>query len=1142
MSNPIKSNLFRFVTLRNPQLIDEEAKNVGFIEHPDKTQSVFYEAVKDLEDSQKRAALQTASDAFTAYKTRTEVRTAFSTLYTFSSWLMRNKNDFSFVSVLENTTGVQAFTAAEEITVWDNLIYQTVNKESVYVREATIQLLIANRFLRDFLALSATVASDYVFSEEELKRYKRKAHSSVVISKTLFVNETTSTSTNGNVDTKKFDTDLDNLLAKDSIEKYKALTEELKKVEQAHIKETEVLYKAAEATHKADVENIITNATPTYYDRKDDAGNTISRVKTYPDLVLPEFTFDDSLSLDESFLKQKLTADSWNLMNEQGLDVYNEFSDLYNAINIKSKKAYETVLNHQIAKKGKTVKVGGVTVNLAKTATTSNCFTAVYTQLPTGEQGILMQLATSYSGAYVTAATSQLTYATNPNVVNGLDFQNMSSDATSLTVFFNYDLFLYGEGSEMTLTGQITLDNGDVHNFDVSTIVARNYDMKFKGCTTSTGTTTGSTTNTNEVFGVTKLGIADFRRVEQEVCCYVPGEVSHIENILAREYKERQTRNLNSAETTSETSSESEIENLSDTTTTERNEMQSEVSSVLNEDESSDYGASASVNGDFGKIKFNTDAFANFSSSSATSNSNSDAQTYAQEVTDRAMERVIQKISRKRTSRILKEFEEKNTHGFDNTKGEKHVTGIYRWVDKIYKNSLINYGKRLMYEFAIPEPAKFFKQALIKQLEVQDTPPGMILPDAPEHPSVYDILTPSDLHESNYQTIAAYYNAEVTVPPLEYKSMGKSFSYTITNTDSGEWDEIAAENEDVEIPEGYCTKKAKARWAYSNDGGGGTFHVIVGEKLMANNSETNIGEYVDTIPVSFSQFANLSGSVNVKIKLQRLPEFYAQWQNETYTAIVEAYEEKLRQYNDAMQSETIIESSDTETIRFNPLYNRSLEKREIKRIAIELLAEQKGIDVSQNNYGLANETTSISKVRKNAGLQSHASIVKFFEQAFDWEIMAYKFYPYFYADERNWVELFQSTDAADPLFQAFLQSGMARTVVPVRKGFEDAVNWYMETGELWNGQGLVIDQDDDLYVSVADEMQTIEGKVEGTWETRLPTSLTIVQAQSASLDEGGLPCFCEDEQTGNTINPSESLIGGDAGVSTGGIGKFIVSE
>ena len=57
------------------------------------------------------------------------------------------------------------------------------------------------------------------------------------------------------------------------------------------------------------------------------------------------------------------------------------------------------------------------------------------------------------------------------------------------------------------------------------------------------------------------MGIADFRRVEQEVCCYVAGEVSHIENVMAKEFKERATRNFVRTENTIETTRETEIEN-----------------------------------------------------------------------------------------------------------------------------------------------------------------------------------------------------------------------------------------------------------------------------------------------------------------------------------------------------------------------------------------------------------------------------------------------------------------------------------------------------------------------------------------------------------------------------------------------------
>lgn len=102
-----------------------------------------------------------------------------------------------------------------------------------------------------------------------------------------------------------------------------------------------------------------------------------------------------------------------------------------------------------------------------------------------------------------------------------------------------------------------------------------------------------------ELHGVNRLGIADFRRVEQEVCCYVPGEVSHIENIMAREYKERSTRNLIRTELTSETTRETEVENLNDTITTTRNELSSEVANVLEDSKTANFGGSFGVSGQY---------------------------------------------------------------------------------------------------------------------------------------------------------------------------------------------------------------------------------------------------------------------------------------------------------------------------------------------------------------------------------------------------------------------------------------------------------------------------------------------------------------------------------------------------------------
>ena len=70
-----------------------------------------------------------------------------------------------------------------------------------------------------------------------------------------------------------------------------------------------------------------------------------------------------------------------------------------------------------------------------------------------------------------------------------------------------------------------------------------------------------------------------------------------------------------------------------------------------------------------------------------------------------------------RSTRTIDEFIETNLHRLQAPDG--HVVGLYRWVDKIYQAKVVNYGKRLMFEFLVPEPAAFH---LYAQTEMAATP------------------------------------------------------------------------------------------------------------------------------------------------------------------------------------------------------------------------------------------------------------------------------------------------------------------------------------------------------------------------------------------------------------------------------------
>ena len=103
---------------------------------------------------------------------------------------MRNKNGLSYQAIKDNLNGAKPL-ENKKLAVWENLMYQTVAKKSVLVREALIQLLIADQFLVALKIYKGTFKRDIndVFPDEQLELFTRRACASVVISKSLFSSE-----------------------------------------------------------------------------------------------------------------------------------------------------------------------------------------------------------------------------------------------------------------------------------------------------------------------------------------------------------------------------------------------------------------------------------------------------------------------------------------------------------------------------------------------------------------------------------------------------------------------------------------------------------------------------------------------------------------------------------------------------------------------------------------------------------------------------------------------------------------------------------------------------------------------------------------------------------------------------------------
>lgn len=645
----------------------------------------------------------------------------------------------------------------------------------------------------------------------------------------------------------------------------------------------------------------------------------------------------------------------------------------------------------------------------------------------------------------------------------------------------------------------------------------------------TTPTTPADTAFIPSGFGIKQLGIADYDRVEQSTYCYIEGDVAHIENIMAREFREKTTRRLRQTTIEQSETFESEREQLTDTTSVDRFEMQSEVAKVIAQ--SRDLQANAYVNATFTSgPTIQTGASVNYATHNSSEISTRQAITQAKEITERAMDRVVTKVKKERVEKILDEFEETNSHGFDNRKGDQHVVGVYRWVDKIMKNQIYTYGKRQMMEFMIPEPARL--HALAMQEAVSRGNKIIEPPIDPRSAQQFIMTTYTNVADSTLAYWASRYNVELPKKKEGLIDISSSFEGRdpgFSGQDNKSIQFVVGKGE-FEIPEDYIAKSIKYNFMTSRRGFLGT-HIgrlsIAGIKstdisdVNEGKSEGTISGFSLTRKVSYSfetsESAIISGTLNANCQLT--PEAKNQWQMECFNAIIKAYEKAKQDYEEQLK---MAEEKALQIKGSNPGFYRQIENTVLRQNCIAYMVEQnpnalltlgskgfiKSINPSDNKI-----THQNFGVNQTANLDQYTSFVKFFEQAFEWDIMSYYFYPYYWGGRDQWADTYTFEDN-DPLFRSFMQSGMARVIVTVRPGFEDAVSFYLKTGLIWNG-GEVPTIDEDLYMSLAEEMIKPLGTKKGKpWRQRLPTPLTILQAESIGLKvEKALPCVgCADDE------------------------------
>ncbi len=205
----------------------------------------------------------------------------------------------------------------------------------------------------------------------------------------------------------------------------------------------------------------------------------------------------------------------------------------------------------------------------------------------------------------------------------------------------------------------------------------------------------------------------------------------------------------------------------------------------------------------------------------------------------------------------------------------------------------------------------------------------------------------------------------------------------------------------------------------------------------------------------------------------------------------------------------------------NPGFFRDIEQSVLRKACISYLLEVNTMGANAFYTGNTVENYAISQTQT---MENYGSLVKFMEQAFEWELISYNFYAFYWANKAEWSDLYKF-ECNDPLFRSFMQAGMARVVVTVRPGFESAVSYYMAQGKIWGGGQMPV-LGDPLYLSITDELVHPKYDIESSWETVVPTSLIGLQSSGVAIKAEGLPCAkdCLDSKE-EDITPNGEVLG-----------------
>lgn len=551
-------------------------------------------------------------------------------------------------------------------------------------------------------------------------------------------------------------------------------------------------------------------------------------------------------------------------------------------------------------------------------------------------------------------------------------------------------------------------------------------------------------------FAIRPVGVADLRVVRQVLTGYEKGELAHIDNVIQGETRERHHSRLQRVEQSQSDYTERDSEQYRESQSADRFEMGRFA--FESSRQSQDQNSSITTSATYGEVTVQTSNF--MASSQGREQSRGEDLRRSREVVERMLTMTRERVGQFRWNSSLSEVSETTIH---KQKAKcAHVMAQFRWVDKVYQAQVYNYGARAMYEVMLASPAALYSQLLERHPGVS-THAGK----APALPA----LQATDITDSTWAYYAQLYGVDLPAPPAAAITEYAQASYPSAGHPAPSIGGVFHRSPAREL--GYQASSAGCSMSWFGPTGQCGVTASIGTLLFASGPDPDSvipaqAMSAEAAEVSFS--ASAWGpverySINFYLIWTRTQRGVEQWQLACMRIIMENYHAKLAAYRDR-QAATL-----------DPAQMRAIERTELKRAVLENVHRQAGNSAP-----------------------AEAKEVRFFEYAFEWDQMTYRFHPYFWGPESGW-DAQRFGQQGDSVFNAFLNAGFASLILPVRRGYEDAAALYLQTGLVLD---VAVVPADEALAAMNREVELINAAGDGgvsegePWSYRVPTTLVVL--------------------------------------------------